>query len=131
MLTGKYFDSSIRAAYFEGLTIVAWNYQSDAEQYLPGSPIVAKAVMVIGGAKTDAEVEALKEELRQKIADAEQAQADAEVAKQEFVQKAEALDDVAKETTSQEIKQLILDEGIVNAHEYAEEINEIIGDWTV
>ena len=105
---------------------------------------------------TDAELEELKAEFRQASADARQAQADAEAAKAEYYRKAEALDDVAKEATSQQIltavgnidfttlakqgddptatntaiKQLILAEGIEHAHEYAQEINEIIGDWS-
>ena len=37
---------------------------------------------------------------------------------------------LAQETTSQEIKTLILQEGIEHANEYANEINEIIGDWS-
>ena len=79
----------------------------------------------------------------------------AQAAKEAFDAKAEMLDDVAQETTSQQIlqavgdidfselakqgddptatntaiKQLILDEGIEHAHEYAQEIHEIIGDW--
>ena len=36
---------------------------------------------------------------------------------------------VAQEATSQEIKTLILQEGIEHANEYAQQINEIIGDW--
>lgn len=35
----------------------------------------------------------------------------------------------AKESTSQEIKTLILNEGVDKADEYAETINSIIGDW--
>ena len=37
---------------------------------------------------------------------------------------------VAQESTSQEIKTLILQEGIEHANEYAQQINEIIGDWS-
>lgn len=36
---------------------------------------------------------------------------------------------VAKESTSQEIKELILREGIILANEYAETINDIVGDF--
>lgn len=36
---------------------------------------------------------------------------------------------VAKESTSQEIKELVLREGIILANEYAETINNIVGDF--
>ena len=150
VLTGKYFDSNIRAAYFSLLTVVSWNYQSDAEQYLPGSPIVAGAVVLIGGALDDADIDALKAELRQAIADNRAAQAEAEAAKQAYIEKAEQLEDFAKETTSQQILSgvgsaaqqgtdasatntaiynLVRQEGIERANEYAAEIHEIIGYW--
>lgn len=129
VLTATYRGAEIRAAYFEALQVVKFNSESEFLQYMIGSPIVAQAAYVIGGPLTDAELEALKAEWREKIAAAEQAQADAEAAKEEFDRKAEMLDDVAKETTSQEIKQLIINEGIPRAEEYAAEIHEIIGDW--
>ena len=131
LLTAEYLESSIRAAYESAVTIVPWSAQSTAEQYITGSPIVMRAAYVLSGAMTDAELEALKQEYREKIAEAEQAKEEAEEAKQEFIEKAEQLDDVAKETTSQEIKQLIINEGIERANEYAAEIREIIGDWTI
>lgn len=102
-LTAIYQGSAIRAAYFEAFTIVAWNYQSDAQQYIAGSPIVLNAAYVIGGTLTDAELEALKEEYREKNAQLDQAIADAEEAKREWEQKAAGLDGVAQEATSQEI----------------------------
>lgn len=102
-LTAIYQGSAIRAAYFEAFTIVAWNYQSDAQQYIAGSPIVLDAAYVIGGTLTDAELEALKEEYREKNAQLDQAIADAEEAKREWEQKAADLDGVAQEATSQEI----------------------------
>ncbi len=131
LLTAEYLESSIRAAYESAVTIVPWSAQSTAEQYIAGSPIVLRAAYVLSGALTDVELEALKAEWREKIAEAEQAKEEAEQAKQEFIEKAEQLDDVAKETTSQEIKQLIINEGIPRAEEYAAEIREIIGDWTI
>lgn len=156
VLRAKYHGSDITAAYFEAITSVQWNYQSDAEQFVQGSPIAMDAAYVIGGVLTDAELAALKVQYREAIAAARQAEADAQAAKEAFDTKAEALDGVAKESTSQEILtaiggidfselakqgnnpnatntaiyQLVLDEGIVNAHEYAQDINEIIGDWS-
>ena len=107
VLTATYKGSEIRAAYFEAIVIVAWNEQSDAEQYIAGSPIVLGAAFIIGGTLTDAELEELKAEFRQATADARQAQADAEAAKAEYDRKAEQLDGVAKEATSQEILQAV------------------------
>lgn len=130
ILTATYRGAQIRAAYFEALTGVDWQYQSAVQQFIQGSPIMADAAFVIGGPLTDAELEELKAEYRDKIAAAEAAEAAAEQAKEDWEQKAEMLDDVAKETTSQEIKQLIINEGIPRAQEYAAEIHEIIGDWS-
>ena len=103
IITATYQSSEIRAAYFEAVTIVAWNEQSNAEQYIQGSPVVMPAAFVIGGAMTDAELEELKEEYREKNAELAQAIEDEEEAKEEYIEKAAALDDVAQETTSQQI----------------------------
>lgn len=99
-LTATYQGSAIRAAYFEAFTIVAWNEQSDAQQYIQGSPIVLEPAYVIGGTLTDAELEQLKQEYREKIAAAEQAQEAAEQAKEDFDEKAEQLDNVAQQGTN-------------------------------
>lgn len=104
LLTAEYLGSNIRAAYESAVTIVPWSEQSTAEQYITGSPIVLRAAYVLSGAMTDAELEALKEEYREKNAQLEQAIADAEAAKREWEEKAADLDGVAKEATSQEIK---------------------------
>lgn len=130
VVTAEYGGTPIRAAYESAVTIVAWNSQSDAQEYLPGSPIVLNAAYIIGGALTDEELEQLKQSLRDQIIATAQAEAAAQAAKEEYDRKAEQLDNVAQQSTSLEIKQLILDEGIERAHEYAEEINEIIGDWS-
>ena len=103
VLTAMYQGSEIRAAYESAVSIVAWNSQSDAQQFIPGSPIVMDAAYVIGGAMTDAELEALKAEYREKNAQLAQAIADAEAAKREWEEKAADLDGVAKEATSQSI----------------------------
>lgn len=99
VLTAMYQGSEIRAAYESAVTIVAWNSQSDAQQFIPGSPIVLDAAYVIGGTLTDAELEALKEEFREKNAQLAQAIADAEAAKREWEEKAADLDGVAQEQT--------------------------------
>ena len=103
VLTAMYEGSAIRAAYESAVTIVDYNSQSDAQQYIAGSPIVLDAAYVIGGTLTDAELEALKEEYREKNAQLAEAIADAEEAKHEWEQKAAYLDGVAQESTSQDI----------------------------
>ena len=131
ILTAEYLGNEIRAAYESAVTIVPWSAQSTAEQYIAGSPVVMRAAYVLSGAMTDEELEQLKEEYREKNAQLDQAIVEADVAKQEYIEKAEMLEDVAKETTSQEIKELIINDGIEHAHEYAQEIHEIIGGWTI
>jgi len=108
VLTATYHGAKIRAAYFEGLQRVSWNKDANAQQYIAGSPIVAQAAYVIGGALTDAELELLKAEYREKIAASEQAEQEAEQAKAEWECKAEQLDDVASETKATENKQAVL-----------------------
>jgi len=101
-LTATYNGVAIRAAYFECFTRPKWSYESDAENYLPGSPIESEAAYIIGGPLTDEDVEELKAELRIKIAAAEAAKEAYEQAKADFDAKAEGLDsltDVAQETT--------------------------------
>lgn len=103
LLTADYFESSIRAAYESAVTIVPWSAQSTAEQYIAGSPIVLRAAYVLSGTLTDTELEALKAEWREKIAEAEQAKEEAEQARREWEQKAADIDGVAREATSQSI----------------------------
>ena len=103
ILTAVYHEASIRAAYFEGLSIVDWNYQSDAERFLPGSPIVADAAIIIGGPLTDQELADLKLQYQNAIAEEQAAKLAYEESKAALDEKAEALDDIAQETTSQQI----------------------------
>lgn len=93
-LTANYNGITIRAAYFECVTIVAWSYQSDAQNYIPDSPLSAKAAYIIAGNYTDAELEALKQQYRDAIEAAEQAEADAEQAKEDYIAKADNLDNL-------------------------------------
>lgn len=98
VLTAQYVGNEIRAAYFEALTIVAYNYQSNAEQYIQGAPIELQPAFVIYNL-SDAELEQLKQQYREAIAASQQAQEDAEAAKEAYDEKAEALDDVAQQST--------------------------------
>ena len=102
-MTAKYRGSDIQVAYFEAITAVQWNYQSDAEQYVQGSPITMEAAYVIGGVLTDAELAALKLQLHRAIEGYNAAKEAADAAKEAFDEKAEALDGVAQEATSQQI----------------------------
>lgn len=98
-LTAKYHGIDIHAAYMNALSIVAWNNYSNAQQYLTGSPVVMPAAYVLG-VMTDEETEALKAELRLKIAAAEQAKEDADAAKADWEQKAAGLEGVAQQGTN-------------------------------
>lgn len=107
ILRAAYHGSEITAAYFEAITAVQWNYQSDAEQFIQGSPIVAQSAYVIAGVLTDEELARLKQQYREAIAAAEQAEAAAQAAKEAYDAKAEMLDGVAQESTSQQILQAV------------------------
>ena len=100
VLTADYQGSEIRAAYESAISIVAWNSQSDAQQFVPGSPIVCEAAYIIGGALTDAELEALKEEYREKNAELALAIQAAEEAKEAWERQAEQLTGVAQQGTN-------------------------------
>lgn len=144
---GRQFALRIKRAF----EVVDWDSQSNWRDYLVGDHIeLTDQPFIAGVFATDADIERLKEELVAAREEAEQAKEEAEAAKAAWEQKAAALDDVAKESTSQqilaevggvaqqgddptatntEIKQLIINEGIPRANEYAAEIHEIIGDW--
>ena len=98
-VTADYFGVAIRAAYFECITMVQWSYESNIGNYIIGSPLVAEAAYIYVGITDDEELEALKQQLRTSIAETEQARLAYEAAKEEFDEKAEQLDDVAKEST--------------------------------
>lgn len=98
-ITADYFGVAIRAAYFECITMVQWSYESNIGNYIIGSPLVAEAAYIYVGITDDEELEQLKQQLRTSIAETEQARLAYEAAKEEFDEKAEQLDDVAKEST--------------------------------
>lgn len=130
-LTATYQGSAIRAAYFEAFTIVAWNEQSDAQQYIQGSPVVLEPAYIIGGTLTDAELEQLKQEYREKIAAAEAAKEAADQAKEDFDEKAEALDNldnVAQQGTNANATLTNTQAAAIAANQYGQTINNKIGD---
>ena len=144
-------DRQFSLRFKRAFAIVEWDYQSNWRDYLIGDHIeLNDQAFIAGYAFSDAELIALKEQLRQAIADERAAEAAAQAAKAAFDAKAEALDGIALEETSQQIltkvsnaaqqgndptatntaiKQLIINEGIERANEYAAEIRNIIGDW--
>ena len=99
LLTADYDGNAIRGAYESCVQIVAWNAQSNAQQYIFGSPVATKAAYVLGYMPTDAEVEELKQQLREQIAAAEQAEAEALAEKERYAEALEHLDDIAQEST--------------------------------
>lgn len=97
-LTAKYNGVAIRAAYFQCLSIVAWSYQSDAENYIPTSPLVADAAFIIS-VNGDEELTALKEQYRNAIAatEAEKAEYERKVAELNGVAQEESVKEVLEE----------------------------------
>ena len=98
-ITADYFGVAIRAAYFECITMVQWSYESNIGNYIIGSPLVAEAAYIYVGITDDQELEDLKQQYRNAIAACETARLQYEAAKEAYDEKAEALDDVAKQST--------------------------------
>ena len=98
-ITADYFGVAIRAAYFECITMVQWSYESNIGNYIIGSPLVAEAAYIYVGITDDQELEALKQQYREATASCETARLQYEAAKEAYDEKAEALDDVAKQST--------------------------------
>ena len=113
VLTAKYQGGAIRAAYFEALVFVQWDDQSDAQLYLPGSPLVMDAAFVIGGALTDAELQELKQQAIEATEDAREAEA-AAAAKEGFDQAAENLGNLPTTLVQQE-RTIYSQQGTINA----------------
>ena len=98
-ITATYAGVPIRGAFYECFTIVEWSFESNVEQHLPDSPLVAETSYVYIGITDDQELEALKQQYREATAACETARLQYEAAKDEFDEKAEALDDVAKQSS--------------------------------
>ena len=98
-ITAEYCGVPIRGAFFECFTRVEWSFESNVEQHLPDSPLIAETSYVYIGITDDEELEALKQQYREATAACETARLEYEAAKEEFDEKAEQLDDVAKEST--------------------------------
>ena len=98
-IEATYAGVAIRGAFYECFTIVEWSFESNVEQHLPDSPLIAETSYVYIGITDDEELEALKQQYRDAIASCETARLQYEAAKEAYDEKAEALDDVAKQST--------------------------------
>lgn len=93
---GRQFALRIKRAF----EVVDWDSQSNWRDYIVGDHIeLTDQPFIAGVFATDADIERLKEELRQQKAAAAQAQAEAEAAKAEYDRKAAELDGVAQQGT--------------------------------
>ena len=108
VIEATYAGVAIRGAYYECFTRVEWSFESNVELHLPDSPLVAETSYVYIGITDDQELEALKQQYRNAIASCETARLQYEAAKEAYDEKAEALDDVAKQTTLTEGIQSVL-----------------------
>ena len=99
VIEATYAGVAIRGAYYECFTRVEWSFESNVELHLPDSPLVAETSYVYIGITDDQELEALKQQLRNAIAENEAARLAYIAAKEAYDEKAEALDDVAKQST--------------------------------
>lgn len=102
VITATYFGVEVKASYFENFTIVAWSFESNVGEHLLDAPLVSEAAYIYVGITDDQELEELKQQYRNAIAATETARLQYEAAKEEFDEKAEALDDVAQQTTLME-----------------------------
>lgn len=107
-IEATYAGVAIRGAFYECFTIVEWSFESNVEQHLPDSPLIAETSYVYVGITDDAELEALKQQYREATAACETARLAYEAAKEELEEKAEQLNDVAQQTTLTEGIQSVL-----------------------
>ena len=99
VITAAYFGVEVKASYFENFTIVQWSFESNVGEHLQDSPLISSPAYIYVGITDDQELEALKQQYRNAIASCETARLQYEAAKAEYDEKAEALDDVAKQST--------------------------------
>ena len=82
------------------LGVMAWDWQTNWRDYLVGEHIeLCDQPFIAGEFTTDAEYEALKQQLREQIAAAEQAEAEAIAEKERYAEAIEHLEDIAQEST--------------------------------
>ena len=98
VVNAKYKGVEVRAAYFENFTIVEWSFEGNVGEHLLDAPLVSNAAYIYIGVISDADLEELKRIYTERNAELQVAIAAAEAAKEEFDEKAEALDEVATKT---------------------------------
>ena len=103
IVTATYYGVEVQASYYECFTIVRWSYESNVGNFIPDSPMIGEAAYIYVGITNDAELETLKQQLRDQIIAYKQAEEEAIASKIEFDNKAEKLDDVAQQSTSLQI----------------------------
>ena len=104
-ITAEYCGVPIRGAFFECFTRVEWSFESNVEQHLPDSPLIAETSYVYIGITDDQELEDLKHRYELKIVELQAAIQAAEQAKQAYEEAVLHLDGIAQEETSQAILQ--------------------------
>ena len=95
VIDAKYRGVDIRASYFENFTIVKWSFEGNVGEHLEESPLVSSPAYIYVGVISDEQLEELKRIYTERNAQLQVAIAAANAAKQEFDEKAEALDEVA------------------------------------
>lgn len=91
---------AFRLAMQEAIGVMSWDWQTNWRDYLVGEHIeLCDQPFIAGEFMTDAELEALKQQLREQIAAAEQAEAEAIAEKERYAEAIEHLDDIAQEST--------------------------------
>lgn len=91
---------AFRLAMQEAIGVMSWDWQTNWRDYLVGDHIeLCDQPFIAGEFVTDAELEELKRELREAIAEAEQAKEEAIAEKEHYAEAIEQLDDIAKEAS--------------------------------
>jgi len=127
-ITSKYENRDIAILLNNCFSISTWTNGSDYEKYLVGKEIILEQQVLIGAFNTDAELETLKEQYRAAIAATETARLQYEAAKEAFDEKAEKLEDVAQETTSQEILSAVNNIDFSHVEDKIDEVQQDVAD---
>ena len=89
---------AFRLAMQEAIGVMSWDWQTNWRDYLVGDHIeLCDQPFIAGEFVTDAELEELKRELREAIAEAEQAKEEAIAEKEHYAEAVEQLDDLARQ----------------------------------
>lgn len=102
-IVGKYGVNDVVVSYGSTIEVIEWSNKSTAGEFIYTEEQALDDSIFIPTSMSDEELERLKQLYAEKIEEAEQAKAEAEQAKADYIDKAEQLQGVAKETTSQTI----------------------------